>query len=146
MDTLNIVTCSDDNKKDFYDLLKHLRMELTFIEFESIYNEAKASTQYELIGVELDNQLVALMGYRILFDFVHGKHLYIDDLVTSTEMRSKGFGAKLLGHAEKIASSLGCRRIRLCTGTDNDRGQSFYLKNGWMLKAVVLKKKLPGIV
>lgn len=82
------------------------------------------------------------MGYRVLCDFVHGRHLYIDDLVTDENIRSKGYGATLLKEAEKIAQENGCTNLRLCTGIDNDRGKTFYEKNNWNLRAVVYKKKL----
>jgi len=36
------------------------------------------------------------MGYRLLHDFVHGRHLYIDDLVVTSRLRSSGLGAELL--------------------------------------------------
>ena len=45
------------------------------------------------------------MGYRFLHDYVHGKHVYIDDLVTTAAIRSQGAGAKLLKYAEMIAES-----------------------------------------
>jgi hypothetical protein len=45
--------------------------------------------------------LIAIMGYRILNDFVREKHLYIDGLVTTAKCRSSGMGATLLGFAEQ---------------------------------------------
>lgn len=82
------------------------------------------------------------MGYRIITDFVHGRHLYIDDLVTSEEVRSQGHGATLLKYAEAMAKQKGCSNLRLCTGIDNEGGKRFYEKNSWNLRAVVYKKKL----
>lgn len=142
MEKFKIVSCLRDNKNEFYSLLSQLRHRLTYDEFAEILEKAQTINQYTLIGVEEDDVLVALMGFRILFDFIHGKHLYIDDLVTSQEVRSKGVGSRLLKEAEKIARMEGCKKLRLCTGIDNDRGRSFYLKNGWEQKAIVFKKAL----
>ncbi len=82
------------------------------------------------------------MGYRISYDFVHGKHIYVDDLVTSENHRSQSYGAMLLKHAEDLAKEHNCTNLRLCTGIDNDRGKRFYERNLWSLRAVVYKKKI----
>lgn len=43
-----------------------------------------------MVALVENEKILALMGYRILYDFVRGRHLYIDDLV-SVE-KSKGYG------------------------------------------------------
>ena len=126
----------------FYNLLKQLRPHLTLEEFEKTYSEAKTTNQYQLVGIEEGHELIALMGFRFLNDFVHGRHLYIDDLVSSEMHRSKGYGAILLNYAEKVATENDCSNLRLCTGIENERGKTFYSKHGWNLRAVVYKKKL----
>ena len=78
----------------------------------------------------------------MLHDFVHGRHLYIDDLITDPRLRSRGYGAQLLRHAEELAPTLGCHNLRLCTGIENERGKGFYERAGWKLRAVVYKRKL----
>lgn len=123
----------------FFDLLKELRPHLSFADFKYILNHAD---NYQMIGLEDDNRLVALMGFRILHDFVHGKHVYIDDLVTAAAERSKGHGAVLLKHAEEIASENHCKSLRLCTGIENEAGKRFYEREAWNMRAVVYKKKI----
>jgi ribosomal protein S18 acetylase RimI-like enzyme len=123
-----------------YCLLRQLRTELSFSEFNELRSEANLRDHYTLIGAFEDNQCLGVMGYRILFDFVHGKHLYVDDLVVSPLSRSQGIGASLLGHAEKIAEENKCRGLRLSTGLENERGRRFYEKEGWVLRSVSYKK------
>ena len=82
---------------------------------------------------------------RILTDFVHGRHLYVDDLVISSAHRSKGFGANLLKFAEDEAARLRCRSLRLCTGTENHGAKRFYERESWSLKSVVYKKPVPEV-
>ncbi len=123
-------------------MLRQLRPHLSYEEFQATYLEANKANQYQFVGVEEQGELVALMGYRILNDFVHGRHLYIDDLVSSEAHRSKGYGAFLLKQADKIAIDNGCANLRLCTGIENEAGRKFYTKNSWNLRSVVFKKKL----
>lgn len=125
-----------------YPVIKELRPHLSFEDFIALFEQAMARDEYRLIGLLQDNQYVAVMGYRILFDFVHGKHLYIDDLVVISFLRSKGLGKILLDFGESEAKRLGCKTLRLCTGTDNHRGKQFYEKNCWSPRAVVYKKKV----
>ncbi len=89
---------------------------------------------------EEPHQCVGLMGYRILTDFVHGRHLYIDDLVVTSKCRSQGFGERLMREAQSIGKAHGCVLLRLSTGVDNARGKSFYEKCKMSLRAVVYKQ------
>jgi ribosomal protein S18 acetylase RimI-like enzyme len=125
-----------------YQIMKELRTKLSLKDFISIYNQARSADQYTLIGAFVGDECVAVMGYRILFDYVHGKHLYIDDLVTTESYRSKGVGAKLLKKAEEIAKKSACAYFRLCTGFENESAKKFYEREGLNLRAVVYKKKL----
>jgi RimJ/RimL family protein N-acetyltransferase len=123
-------------------LLKELRTELTLPHFIETYKQAHKNDDYQIVFLEEKNEVVALMGYRILYDFVHGKHLYIDDLVTKSDQRSKGYGAKLLTYAEELAAKLNSSGLRLCTGIENEQGKKFYQQNNWQLRAIVYKKKV----
>lgn len=126
-----------------YPIMKELRESLSFEDFVSIYEQAKSRDEYRLVGAfEAGGQCVAVMGYRVLYDYVHGKHLYIDDLVVTEKKRSGGIGAELLRFAETKAKELKCRGLRLCTGIDRENSKRFYEKNDWKARAVAFKKIL----
>ncbi len=125
-----------------FPILRELRTDLSFQDFTRLYEEAKRRDDYKLVGVYDTDRCVAVMGYRILFDFVHGKHLYIDDLVVTATQRSGGLGAKLLTFAEKEAQELGCQGLRLCTGIHAKDPQRFYERNQWNARAIAYKKRL----
>lgn len=132
---------SIEESKRVFPVMKELRAHLDESKYLELLQSAKAGG-YKLAGIFDGDRCLGLMGYRVLFDFAHGKHLYIDDLVIAHSVRSNGLGARLLCFAKDTAASLGCNRLRLCTGTDNESGKRFYEKNGWELKAVVYKSKL----
>lgn len=125
-----------------FPIMKELRPHLSFEEYVSIYEQAHASDGYEIVAVEVQGQIIAVMGYRFLSDFVRGKHVYIDDLVSSEKLRSQGLGAELLTFAEEVAKTSGCKSLRLCTGIENERGIKFYDRNGWIKRAFAYTKKL----
>lgn len=132
---------SPEELKSVFPLMKQLREHLSEEQFVSLIGLAMKESRYQLLGFFENGKCQGLMGYRILTDLVHGRHLYIDDLVVDQNLRSKGLGAKLLSKAKDIAKSENCKRLRLCTGAENDRGKNFYERNGWKLRAVVYKSE-----
>lgn len=126
-----------------YPVMKELRPHLDLENYFSIYQEAHEKDGYEIVAVEIDGEIMAVMGYRFLTDYVRGKHVYVDDLVSTEKARSQGLGAELLEYAEKIARDLPCASLRLCTGLENERGVQFYQKNGWTQRAYAFTKKTP---
>lgn len=125
-----------------YPVMKELRPHLSFEDYISIYEQSHSSDGYEIVAVEANKQILAVMGYRFLSDYVRGKHVYVDDLVSSENHRSQRLGAELLKFAEKIAKENGCKSLRLCTGIENERGIKFYDLNGWTKRAFAYAKKL----
>lgn len=131
-----------DELERSYHVLLELRTGLSRGDFKELRAAAGSADGYKLVGAYDEGECVGVMGYRVLHDFVHGKHLYIDDLVVTAKRRSKGVGAAFLTHAEEVARDLGCKGLRLCTGIDAKDAQRFYEKNGWKLRAVAYKKSL----
>lgn len=138
---MNIQTLtSKQDLEKVYPLIRELRTELDFSQFMQIYEEAHKRDGYTVVAVEESGKFIGAMGYRLLFDFVHGKHVYIDDLVVTEESRSKGIGKGLLDYANEVGIREGCERLRLCTGTENEQGIRFYKRENWTLRAIVFKK------
>ncbi len=125
-----------------YPVMKELRPHLSFNDYISIYEQSHARDEYEIVAIEVDSQILAVMGYRFLSDYVRGKHIYVDDLVSTEKARSQGLGAELLKFAESVAEETGCKSLRLCTGIENERGAKFYDRNGWVKRAFAYTKKL----
>ncbi|MGE4133320.1 MAG: GNAT family N-acetyltransferase [Bdellovibrionales bacterium] len=134
-----------DNAGDLercYPVIKELRPHLTFEQYIEIYQDSHRADGYEIVAIESAGRILAVMGYRYLSDFVRGRHLYVDDLVSTESMRSQGLGAELLQYAEGLAKENGCKSLRLCTGVENERAMTFYERNGWTKRSVAYTKKL----
>jgi GNAT superfamily N-acetyltransferase len=125
-----------------YQVLKELRKGLSPEKFAEIRTEAERMDGYTLMGAWSDGSLAGVMGYRFQYDFVRGKHLYIDDLVTTESMRGKGVGAELLRHAERIARENQCSVLRLCAVLENEGGLRFYQREGWTRRAFAFQKSV----
>ena len=133
---------SDVDLERCFPVMRELRPHLSFMEYKEIYLQAHRSDQYQIVALEDGDQIMAAMGYRFLSDFVRGRHLYIDDLISTESSRSQGLGAELLKFAEGIARESNCKVLRLCTGIENERGIKFYDRNGWLKRAFAYTKKI----
>jgi GNAT superfamily N-acetyltransferase len=132
---------TEDELAVAFSILVELRPHLTHAVFRPLYCAARENDGYTLVGVFEGVNCFAVMGYRVLYDFVHGKHLYVDDLVVTEQRRGNGLGEKLLTEAENRARALECVSLRLCTGVQNTDGMRFYERCGWEQRSVVFKKK-----
>lgn len=141
MKKLFVIKDNDDLKRSF-PVLKELRPHLNLSDFLFLYEQSHKNDGYEIVAIEEDGEIIAVMGYRFLFDLVRGKHVYIDDLISTELARSKGLGAELLQYAENVAKESNTRSLRLCTGLDNERGMKLYENNGWVQKALAYTKNL----
>ena len=125
-----------------FPVMAELRPHLDLRSYLDFYQDAHRADGYEIVAIEEAGEVQAVMGYRFLTDFVRGRHLYIDDLVTLGSMRSRGLGARLLEYAETVARESGCGSLRLCAVMENERGQKFYERHGWTKRAIAYTKKL----
>ena len=82
---------------------------------------------YSLAFVEDDGQVRAVAGYRFLETLVSGKFLYVDDLITREQDRSRGYGGQLFDWLLEQARSHGCENLELDSGVQRFDAHRFYL-------------------
>lgn len=82
---------------------------------------------YEIAALWDGDQVRAVAGYRIMHMLVVGRVLYVDDLVTTNEVRDKGYGKLLFAWLYREAKRLGCERIDLDSGVHRHAAHGFYL-------------------
>ena len=97
---------------------------------------------YRLAFVEHDNEIAAVAGYRITTNLFLGKNLYVDDLVTSDQLRSRGYGEKLMSALRNIAKDNNCAHLHLDSGTQRKQAHRFYLREGMVISSFHFDEKL----
>lgn len=133
---------SETEAADCYPLMRELRSKLTS-ELEFIERwKRQAKTGYRLAALWLGAKPVALAGYRISENLFHGRHLYVDDLVTDGETRGQGYGGALLSHLRAEAVSCGCGQLVLDSGMANALGHRFYYRQGLLAEGLHFNSKL----
>jgi GNAT superfamily N-acetyltransferase len=64
-----------------------------------------------------------------------GRTLYVDDLVTNENTRSRGYGGQLLTWVAKQAKAEGCGRLTLDSGVEKMHAHRFYHRMGMAITA-----------
>ena len=91
---------------------------------------------YRLLALWDDGKPVALAGYRRLDNLIHGRFLYVDDLITDAEGRGQGHGERLLRALCELGRTEGCQRLVLDTALANALAQRFYFRSGLLAKGL----------
>ncbi|MFN2586514.1 MAG: GNAT family N-acetyltransferase [Actinomycetota bacterium] len=82
---------------------------------------------YRLLSLqEDDGTIVALAGIRIATNLYYGRHVWVDELVTTGGARSRGYGRMLLGRVEDLAAAESCEVVALSSALHRADAHRFY--------------------
>lgn len=109
-----------------FDVMRELRPHLTPEEFARRV-KVQMEEGYHLARLESGGKVRAVTGFRIQHNLVWGRFLYVDDLVTTAEDRSKGHGQALFAWLIERAKSEGCEELHLDSGVQRFPAHRFYL-------------------
>ena len=93
------------------------------------------ATGFQLAYLVENDVVSAVAGYRILDQFVSGRVLYVDDLVTDEGERSHGHGAALLRWLRVQAEQEACAFLELDSGVQRAGAHRFYFREGLSITA-----------
>ena len=96
---------TDEQIQACFDVMVQLRPHLLRETFVSTVR-AMQSSGYRLAYTEAAGRVVAVAGYRIQANLAVGRHLYIDDLVTTGGQRSQGAGTELIAWLQDRARNV----------------------------------------
>lgn len=119
-----------------YPLMAQLRHQLGSEDAFAARWRRLAEGGYRLVALVQGECVLALAGYRVQENLVHGRFLYVDDLVTDADARRAGHGAWLLNRLKVEARLLGCEKLVLDTPLSNALGHRFYFRHGLLATAL----------
>lgn len=108
-----------------FPVVNELRTHLTEDSFLELY-EQMHKEGYRLIGLEVDERIVAVTGINLLTNFYNQKFIFVYDLVTTSSERSKGFGEKLMAYVHDLAKEQGCSYVTLESALHRVEAHRFY--------------------
>ena len=124
-----------------FDVMSELRTNLQREEFLGAIRQMEGQG-FHLIYLKDDGNVVAVAGYRIAFNLFLGKHLYIDDLVTSQSVRSKGYGETIYNWIKNEAKKAECKFIHLDSAVHRHESHRFYFRQGLVISSFHFREKL----
>ncbi|MEH2415788.1 GNAT family N-acetyltransferase [Nostoc sp.] len=116
-----------------FPVMSQLRLHLEQAKFiEQVRYQMKEG--YQLAFLEVEEQAVAVAGFRIYTCLASGKFLYIDDLVVDQLKRclrratpTHSYGKQLLQWLIEYARNHGCEHLSLDSGVQRFAAHRFYL-------------------
>jgi GNAT superfamily N-acetyltransferase len=125
-----------------FPVMRSLRPHLTGPDelVERVIRQREAG--YRLLAGWRDGVPVALAGYRVEENLIHGRFIYVDDLVSAESARREGLGAVMLEGVAAIGRQMGLKRLVLDTAIDNVFAHRFYYRQGLLARALRFSREL----
>jgi len=124
-----------------FDVMSELRTHLNKDEFLNTVRHMETEG-YKLAFIEEQGVVVAVAGYRVCSNLFMGKHLYVDDLVTSKDARSQGYGEKMVTWLRDKAKNSDCNFYHLDSGTHRGEAHKFYFRQGFTIASYHFSEQL----
>jgi len=131
----------DGRLREVLTVVVQLRPHLDESLFRSIYQSGYPQG-LRFTALYDNGQCVAVAGWRIIDSTNAVRKLYIDDLVTDSEVQSNGYGHALLNELEKRAITAGCRVLDLDSGVQRFDAHRFYLRERMYISSHHFVKQL----
>lgn len=117
---------SDEEIRRSFPVMRQLRTHLEEDDFIPRIRRQMAGG-YRLAMLDDDGVVRAVAGYRFMDNLFAGRVLYVDDLVTDSAARSRGYGKGLLDWLVERAREEACHSLELDSGVQRFDAHRFYL-------------------
>ena len=88
------------------------------------------SNQNKTLVLKLDNWIIGHLSVRMNNQT---KSAHIFHLIIDPEQQQKGYGKKLISHAEKLITKNNLKKITINVFINNQEAKNFYEKNGFII-------------
>lgn len=102
-------------------------------EVTQLWKKIQKDKDHHIIVAQEDGRIVSSCVCVIIFNLTHNQRPYalIENVITDTNFRNKGFASKCLDFAKEIAVRENCYKIMLLTGSKMESTLDFYRKAGY---------------
>jgi GNAT superfamily N-acetyltransferase len=132
---------SEAELREAFPVIRELHGGLDERKYVSLLAEMVPSG-YRMFGVRDEGEVAAVAGVQMLTNLYYERHVYVNDLVTTAGMRSKGHGEALMEHVEDLARREGCKYVALACGREREGALRFYERLGFERPGYSMRKAL----
>jgi GNAT superfamily N-acetyltransferase len=111
-----------------YHIMKQLHPDIPECEYVERVRLQQAEMGFQLAALRVDGKIACVAGLRVCRSLGWGKYLYVDDLVTDENTRSKGAGKAMFKWIINRAKETGCDELRLDSALYRHAAHRFYLR------------------
>lgn len=109
-----------------FPVIKQLRTHLDETRYVELIQQAVENEGYKLFALFEKDTIVAAVGFMPMITLYNGKFIWVCDLVTDTEHRSKGYGQQLLSYVENWSRDNSYNIVSLSSGLQRLDAHRFY--------------------
>ncbi|MBH0158768.1 GNAT family N-acetyltransferase [Fictibacillus sp. 5RED26] len=132
---------SEQEVRNAFPVMNQLRTHLSEDLFYELFLQMEKEG-YTLFANVHEGKIVAVAGFAMLTNLYDGKHIYLYDLITDSNERSKGYGEELLAFLESFALQNNCNCVALSSNVDRKDAHRFYTeKMNYEMPSYVFKKR-----
>ena len=125
---------TDEEIQNCYQVMAQLRPHILPDEFLSYVKKLMENYDFRLAFL-FDNEVKAVVGFRIAGWLAGGKYLEIEDLVAKDGERSNGYGGKLFDWIVGYAKENNCDQVKLVSNVIRFDAHRFYLGKRMIIEA-----------
>lgn len=127
MNTLTIKELQSHNEIiEAFPVIKQLRTHLDESSYLELVIDAQEKDGYKMIALFDDDEIVAVTGFKPMITLYYGRFVWVCDLVTDSDKRSKGYGEKLLTYVHEWAKENNYESVALSSGLQRTDAHRFY--------------------
>ncbi|MBB6448216.1 GNAT superfamily N-acetyltransferase [Geomicrobium halophilum] len=127
MDTLTITELYTEKEIiEAFPIMRQLRTHLDEKEYMELVSEAREKDMYRMFALYDQGDIVAVIGFKPMITLYYGRFVWVCDLVTDTQRRSKGYGEKLLSFVHDWAVEHNYESVALSSGLQRHDAHRFY--------------------
>ncbi|SMQ81044.1 Acetyltransferase (GNAT) family protein [Bacillus sp. OV166] len=112
--------------KEAYPMMKQLRTHLDEQQFLQLVQEATQKENYKIAALYDNEIMVAVTGFMPMITLYNGRFIWVCDLVTDSDSRSKGYGEALLNYVHIWSKENGYDIVSLSSGLQRIDAHRFY--------------------
>lgn len=130
-----LIATTDAEIEACYQVMRELRPHICAEEFGPLVRRLQSQTGFQLAFLRSDGEVKSVAGFRVSEWLAGGRYLEIEDLVSTSSDRSKGYGGRLFDWLKEQAQKAGCKQLRLVSNVRRLDAHRFYLRKGMTFEA-----------
>ncbi|RFU60144.1 GNAT family N-acetyltransferase [Bacillus sp. V59.32b] len=112
--------------KQAFPVMKQLRTHLDEKTYLDLVKESQEKDDYKMFALFEEGKIAAVTGFMPMVTLYNGRFIWVCDLVTDQNQRSKNYGEQLLSYVHKWAQENGYHLVSLSSGLQRADAHRFY--------------------